>query len=233
MAREGVHESLAGVGTSRVARLMGGFALRAQGARWRDAVDVIFRCLEKPDAEEPERPFVLAIRRFHRLKDRALSSWILDRLDAMGTEGIAALGQVIYVEDFGHHDQAISMLAEKRDGRAVPPLIYKMNRFKFEYRVQIPAHRALLEIGWYAVPVLIDHLDAKAAGIWISWTLRKITGETTGTQKRKWHEWWKGERVRHPELLLDPDERPPRPATSGTGGTGGTPPPPGMQPPPS
>ena len=58
----------------------------------------------------------------------------------MGTPGIAALGEVIYVPDFGYHDYTIRLLAKKRDGRAVPPLVYKMNRFKFEYRVQMPAH---------------------------------------------------------------------------------------------
>jgi hypothetical protein len=63
-------------------------------------------------------------------------------------------------------------------------------------------------MGWYAVPELIDHLDDKAAGIWISWTLRKITGETMGTDKRKWHDWWKGASLHHPELFDDPEERP-------------------------
>ena len=95
------------------------------------------------------------------------------------------------------------------DGRAVPPLVYKMNRFKFEYRVQMPAHRALMEMGWYGVPALIARLDNRAAGIWISWTLRKISGETMGTDKRKWDNWWKSEKLMHPELFEDDDEQEP------------------------
>ena len=63
-------------------------------------------------------------------------------------------------------------------------------------------------MGWYAVPALVDALDNKAAGIWVSYTLRKISGETMGTDKRKWHDWWKTEKLRHPELFDDPDERP-------------------------
>jgi hypothetical protein len=212
-AREGVHEALVIVGTGRVARLLAGYAVRSRQTHWRNALDVIYRCLERPEAEEKERPFQRAIRAFHRLKDRALTLEIITRLDEMGREGVAALGEVIYVEDFGYHDHTIALLAEKRDGRAVPPLVYKMNRFKFEYRVQLPAHEALLRLGWYAVPELIDRLDNKAAGIWISWTLRKITGETMGTDKRKWHDWWKRERVRHPELFEDPDERPTTPSS--------------------
>ena len=61
----------------------------------------------------------------------------------------------------------------------------------------------------------VPSLNDKAAGIWISWTLRKITGETMGTDKRKWGDWWKSEKLRHPELFDDPDERP--------GGSGGPP----------
>ena len=35
-----------------------------------------------------------------------------DRLDAMGKPGIAALGEVIYVEDFAWHDYTIGLLAK-------------------------------------------------------------------------------------------------------------------------
>ena len=138
----------------------------------------------------------------------------------MENPGVAALGEVLYVEDFGYHDHVIGILATKPDCRAVPPLVHKMNRFRFEYRVQMPAHEALLQLGWYAVPELIDRLDDKAAGIWISWTLRKITGETMGTDKRKWHDWWKTEKTRHPELFADPSERP---RTSSRGSAATTP----------
>jgi hypothetical protein len=208
-AEAGVHEALATVGTSRVAAEMGAFARADAEARWDDALDVIYRALEKPEKTEPERPWCRAIRRFHELKERKLTLSILARLDAMGTPGIAALGEVIYVEDFGYHDYTIALLSKKRDRRAVPPLVYKMNRFQFDYFEQMPAHKALLEMGWYAVPELVDRLDDKAAGIWISWTLRKISGETMGTDKRKWGDWWKNEKIRHPELFEDPDERPP------------------------
>ena len=180
---------------------------RLTGRCWWLLVSV--SCLAAPVAsfaeEEPERPFVRSIREFHRLRDRKLSRGILRRLDAMGTPGVAALGQSLYVRDFGVHDETIQMLARKRDPRAVPPLVYKMNRFKFDYREQLPAHLALVRIGWPAVPPLIDRLDDKAAGIWISWTLRKITRETTGTQRRKWHEWWKKQKLRHPELADLPE----------------------------
>ncbi len=164
-ARSTLHAALAAIGTARVATEMTRFARADAAPRWDDAVDVLCRCLKKPDEQERERPFVRAIRRFHRLKDHRLTSSILNRLHAMGTEGVAALGQVLYVEDFGFHDRTIARLATKQDRRAVPPLVYKMNRFLFEYRVQLPAHQALLQIGWYAVPELIDRLDDKAAGI--------------------------------------------------------------------
>ncbi len=206
-ARDGVHEALAMVGTYRVANEMSRYAVPSKEAQWDHALDVIYRCLEKPDKQEKEKPFMSAIRDFHRMKNYDLSLEILRHLDKMGTPGIAALGEVIYIDDFGHHERTIRMLSKKRDRRAVPPLCYKMNRFKFEYRVQMPAHRALLEMGWYAVPELIDRLDDKAAGIWISWTLRKISGEAMGTDKRKWHDWWKTERLRHPEIFEDPDEK--------------------------
>jgi hypothetical protein len=209
-ARVGVHEALAQVGTSRVARKMGSFARKSAEAHWEHALDVIYRCLEKPETREAEEPFQRAIRAFHKLKQRKLTLRILERLDAMVPEGTAALGEVIYVDDFGYHDTVIEMLSQKQDPRAVPPLVYKMNRFQFDADVQLPAHKALLKMGWYAVPELIDRLDDKAAGIWISWTLRKISGETMGTDKRKWHDWWKGEKVRHPELFADPEERPGR-----------------------
>jgi len=207
-ARRGIHESLADIGGVPVSGLMRSYGFPAKERYWQYALDVIYRCLEKPEAEEPERPFLKTIRQFHKLRRRSLTLAILTHLDEMGSEGVGALGQVLYVPDIGYHDHAIQLLAKKRDGRAVAPLVYKMNRFKFDYRVQMPAHKALLEIGWYAVPELINHLDNHAAGIWISWTLRKITGETMGTDKRKWSYWWTRERVRHPELFENPDERP-------------------------
>jgi hypothetical protein len=208
-ARDGVFEALAMVGTSRVAHEMASYARADREAHWDDALEVIYLCLKKPERYEREKPFMRAIRAFHKLKNRKLTLQILRDLDAMGGPGVAALGEVIYVPDFGYHDHAVQLLSNKRDRRAVPPLVFKMNRFKFEYRVQIPAHEALLKMGWYAVPELVDRLNDKAAGIWISWTLRKITGETMGTDKRKWHDWWKTEKLRHPELFDDPDERPP------------------------
>ena len=200
-ARTGVHEALAIVGTSRVATPMGNFARRNKKAHWPHALDVIYRCLEKPEKDEPERPFQLAIRRFHKLKDRKLSKSILSHLDGMGDPGVAALGEVLYVENFGNHDDAIERLSFKRSSRAVPPLVHCMNRFKFDQGNKIPAHKALLKMGWFAVPELINRLNNKAAGIWISYTLRKISGETMGTHKRKWHDWWKTERKRHPEVM--------------------------------
>jgi hypothetical protein len=204
-ARAAVHEGLAHIGTAQVASAMVASARRDRATRWDDAVDVICRCLEMPDDDEPERPFVRAIRRFHRLKEPRLTTQIQNRLFAMGREGVAALGQVLYVADFGHHDLTIAQLSVQKDRRAVPPLVYKMNRFLFAYRVQLPAHQALLRMGWHAVPELINRLDDGAAGTWISWTLRKITTETMGTDKRKWSEWWKRERVRHPEVVLQED----------------------------
>ena len=205
--REAIHEALASFGTSRVANQMRSYATRDHERHWHHALDVIYRCLRKPDGVERERPFQRAIRAFHRLEERALTRRIIWELDQMGKEGVAALGEVIYVPNFGYHDHVIGLLGGKADRRAVPPLVYKMNRFKFEYRVQLPAHRALLQLGWHAVEELIDRLDDKAAGIWISWTLRKITTETMGTDKRKWHDWWKSEKKRHPELFDDPEER--------------------------
>ena len=207
-AREGIHEALAMVGTHRVARRMAGYARRSREKHWDNALDVIYLCLAKPERSEPEAPFVRAIRDFHELEIRKLSLRILEQLDSMDPEGIAALGEIVYVKDFGYHTHAITLLGAKRDGRAVPPLVHLMNRFKFDPGSQVPAHKALVGMGWYAVPALVDALDNKAAGIWVSYTLRKITGETMGTDKRKWHDWWKTEKLRHPELFDDPDERP-------------------------
>ena len=207
-AREGVHEALAHIGTSRVASAMMAYARRSKEELWDPALDVVYRCLEKPEASEPERPFLRAVRAFHALQVRTLSLEILRRLDAMGVEGVAALGEIVYVEDFGYHTHTIELLSTKLDGRAVPPLVHLMNRFQFDEGAKVPAHAALVKIGWYAVPELIERLDDKAAGIWISYTLRKISGQTMGTDKRKWHDWWKAEHLRHPELFPDPAERP-------------------------
>jgi hypothetical protein len=188
-----------------------------------DALDVVYRALERPEAQEPERPWCRAIRTFHEAKVRPVSLAVLTRLDAMGYEGVAALGEVLYVDDFGYHDHASALLGRKRDRRAVPPLVFKLNRFAFDARDQLPAHQALLAIGWFAVPELIDHLDDAAAGTWVSWTLRKITGETMGTDRRKWTEWWKLEGPKHPELSADPAARPPGAAAPLTPGSGTTP----------
>jgi hypothetical protein len=207
-ARDGVHDALAIVGTSKVAAEMEKYARRDAEAHWKNALDVIYRALARPEKSEPEKPWCRAVRAFHELKERKLTLRMLERLDGMGWEGIAALGEVLYVEDFGYHDYTAGLLGKKRDGRAVPPLVFKLNRFAFEAMQQMPAHKALLDMGWYAVPELIDHLDDKAAGIWVSWTLRKITGETMGTDKRKWHDWWKTAKNQHPELFDDPEERP-------------------------
>ncbi len=207
-AREGIHEALAMVGTQRVAQRMAGYATKSREKHWAHALDVIYLCLAKPERSEPEAPFLRAIRKFHQLKIRTLSLGILEQLDSMDPEGIAALGEIVYVKDFGYHSHTITLLGAKRDGRAVPPLVHLMNRFKFDPGSQVPAHKALVGMGWYAVPRLIDMLDSKSTGIWISYTLRKISGQSMGTDKRKWHDWWKTEKLRHPELFENPDERP-------------------------
>ena len=199
-ARLGIQDALVDIGGWRVARSMRQYARRDRERGRMDALEVIYRCLQKPDEVEPERPFVRAIREFHRLRDRPLSVGIQRRLDAMGAAGVAALGQLLYIDDFGYHALTIDMLGKKKDVRAVPPLVFKMNRFKFDYREQLPAHLALVRMGWHAVPALIERLDDRAGGTWISWTLRKITRETTGTQRRKWAEWWRKEKRKHPEL---------------------------------
>ena len=55
MARVGIHDGLAAVGGWRVARLMRGYAQRKRRKRRMDALEVIYRCLLKPDKVEPER----------------------------------------------------------------------------------------------------------------------------------------------------------------------------------
>lgn len=221
-ARGGLRDALALVGGSDLASSLGDLST-APDARLRgDALEVVYLCLRKPERLEPERPWCRTIRRFHERKDKAASMEILRRLDAMGWSGTAALGDVLYIDDFGCQSTAIDMLSRKRDRRAVPPLVHKMDRFSFEYVEQFPAHKALLAMGWYAVPELIEHLDDPAAGIWVSWTLRKISGLHAGTTKLKWDDWWKGERLRHPELDAVPDEER---AEAGTTPTVGDPPP--------
>jgi len=207
-ARDGVKDGLVLVGGPDVARAMESHAKASDPLR-DEAIDVVCRCLEKPERAEAEKPWCRAVRTFHEERDKRFSLALLGRLDAMGYEGTAALGEILYVDDFGYHDYTATLLAKKRDRRAVPPLVFKLNRFAFEYREQMPAHKALLDIGWFAVPELIDRLDDSAAGVWISWTLRKICSETMGTDKKKWTEWWKLESKRHPELSDDPSERPP------------------------
>lgn len=199
-AREGVVDALVLVGGSDVAKEMGACAKGEDGPVFRDALEVICRCLGKPERAEPEKPFCAAIRRFHERKDHRLSKGIVARLDAMGWQGTAALGEVLYVDDFGAQDEAYDALARKQDARAVPPLVFRLDRFSFEHQEQLPAHRTLLAIGWYAVPELVDRLNDPAAGIWISWTLRKITGRHAGTDRKKWSEWWKLEAPKRPEI---------------------------------
>ena len=207
LAREGIHEALATLGTSRVANAMKDFATKAKREHWRNALDVVYRCVKKPEKLEKERPFQRAVRAFHWLKDEKLSKEIVKTFDKMGKEGVAALGEILFVQDIGLHDRVMEKLSTKKDGRAVPPLVFNMNRFKFDPDKQVPAHEALLKLGWYGVPELINRLDDKAAGIWISWTLRKISGEHMGTDKRKWHDWWKTEKKKHPEVFGAPEPR--------------------------
>jgi len=208
-----VHQAIADVGTPRLATWLVQRTAKRYEETWPDVIDVLLRALERPESQEPEGPYLPVVRAFHSRKERKLTLDLLEKLDALGKEGVAALGEVLYVQDIGYHMWTIDRLATKKDRRAVPPLVFKMNRFRFDPGDQVPAHKALLRLGWYAVPELIDRLDDRAAGIWISWTLRKISGETMGTDKRKWHDWWKSEQVRHPELFEDPDERPPGPVT--------------------
>ena len=212
-ARPPVHQAIADVGTPRLATWLVQRTAKRYEETWPDVIDVLLRALERPESQEPEGPYLPVVRAFHSRKERKLTLDLLEKLDALGKEGVAALGEVLYVQDIGYHMWTIDRLATKKDRRAVPPLVFKMNRFRFDPGDQVPAHKALLRLGWYAVPELIDRLDDRAAGIWISWTLRKISGETMGTDKRKWHDWWKSEQVRHPELFEDPDERPPGPVT--------------------
>lgn len=120
-ARAAVHAALAHVGTPRVAKKMGSYARKQGRAHWAAALDVICRCLAKPEEDDAEAPFLRAVRRFHTLKDRALTLQILDRLDALGSAGTAAIGEVLYVPDFGVHAQAIEALAARRNRRAAPP----------------------------------------------------------------------------------------------------------------
>lgn len=199
-AREGLVDALTLIGGLDVAKEMGAYAKPDDCPLRRDALEVVYRCLEKPEKQEPERPFCLAIRRFHDLKDHKFSEAIIARLDAMGWQGTAAIGEVLYVDDFGAQGAAYEALSRKKDSRAVTPLVFRLDRFTFEYQEQMPAHQALLAIGWYAVPELVDRLNDPAAGIWISWTLRKITGRHAGTDRKKWTEWWKVEALKRPEI---------------------------------
>lgn len=211
-ARDGLVEAVTWVGGLDVAKEMGAYAKEPAGRARDDALAVIYACLEKAERVEPERPFCDAVRRFHERKDPALSRRIVQRLDAMGWQGTAALGEALYVDDFGVEDDVYAALSRKRDARAVPPLVFRLDRFTFEYQEQMPAHKALLAIGWFAVPELVDRLNDPAAGIWISWTLRKITGRHAGTDRKKWSEWWKVEGPRHPEI--EEANREPRPAVA-------------------
>ena len=113
-AREGVHEALAMVGTYRVARKMGTYARKSAEKHWENALEVIYLCLEKSERSEPEKPYLKSIRDFHRMKNRKLTLQILKRLDSMEPAGTAALGEVVYVEDFGYHDYTIELLSHKR-----------------------------------------------------------------------------------------------------------------------
>ena len=199
-AREGLIDALALIGGSAVSKEMGAYAKPDDTPLRRDALDVIYRGLAKPERLECERPWCAAIRRFHELRDHVLSERIIARLDAMGWQGTAAIGEVLYVDDFGAQGEAYDALSRKKDSRAVPPLVFRLDRFSFEYQEQMPAHQTLLAIGWYAVPELVDRLNDPAAGIWISWTLRKITGRHAGTDRKKWSEWWKVEAPKRPEI---------------------------------
>lgn len=199
-AREGLLDALTLLGGLDVAKEMGTYARPEDCPLRRDALEVVYRCLEKPEKQEPERPFCQAIRRFHELKDHKFSEAIIARLDAMGWQGTAAIGEVLYVDDFGAQGAAYEALSRKKDSRAVTPLVFRLDRFSFEDQEQMPAHKALLAIGWFAVPELVDRWNDPAAGIWISWTLRKITGRHAGTDRKKWTEWWKVEAPKRPEI---------------------------------
>ena len=200
VARDGLLDALTLLGGLDVAKEMGTYARPEDCPLRHDALEVIYRCLEKPEKLEPERPFCQAIRKFHELKDHKFSEAIIARLDGMGWQGTAAIGEVLYVDDFGAQNAAYDALSRKKDSRAVPPLVFRLDRFTFEYQEQMPAHKTLLAIGWFAVPELVDRLNDPAAGIWISWTLRKITGRHAGTDRKKWTEWWKVEALKRPEI---------------------------------
>ena len=64
LARDGIHEAIAAVGTYRVAQEMTRYARDSKREHWDHALDVIYQCLEKPERNEKERPFLRAVRAF-------------------------------------------------------------------------------------------------------------------------------------------------------------------------
>ena len=227
-ARVGIHEGLAMLGTPRVAGKMATYAKKRKRDRWADALEVTYLCLARiaqdNTAQDPvararaERPFLAVVRSFHKLKDESLSRGMLERLDDMEPAGTAALGEVLYLPDFGLQAAAIERLSRKQDERAVAPLMHRLERSAFDPAAPTPAHRALLKLRWYAVPLLIERVADKSAGPWVAWTLEKISRAGLGADGAAWHAWWQRERLRHPEVLPLPAKgaRP-----SGDGDTGG------------
>ena len=93
-------------------------------------------------------------------------------------------------------------------------------------RTAEPEKRALmardlaLRAGEQALPDLFRLFDSETdatARLGIHQALLDVGGKrvarrmATGTDRRKWRNWWVNERVRHPELFEDEEERPATP----------------------
>lgn len=215
-ARVGIHEALAMLGGERVATRMATYARKRLAERWADALEVTYLALALAKNEKAEKPYLAVIRSFHKLKDEALSRGMLERLDKLEPAGTRALGEVLYLPDFGHHKKAIERLSRKQDTRAAAALAHAAAAATFDPSAPRAVHKALLTLRWYAVPELMARLATKSPAPWVFWTLEKIGRAGLGPDRAAWRAWWKQEGPRHPEVLPPPKNAP----KAGDGDTG-------------
>jgi hypothetical protein len=203
LARSGLSQALAAAGGEAVAARVGDL-LASDDAKAREAgLETLYAALRKPERVEPEKPWCKAVRRFHERKQAEASLDVLLKLDALGWSGVAALGEVLCLDEFGAGAAAVAYLSRKRDGRAVPPLLRRAA--KGDKDAASAARQALASVGWHAVPELIRRLGDPAVDSEAAAALRRVTGQTFGPAPAKWEAWWKGERAKHPEVDADPE----------------------------
>lgn len=215
-ARAGIEEALVSLGGPKLAKDMGKALRRPREPMRASARRIVFACLRKPETEEPEEPFCMAVREAHRARDFDYSRELMMSLRGLGRSGARAMAEVLFEKDFGLHDECILFIEVTEDPRVVPALLHGLTRpyggsgsSAANVRKNEPLTRrrnAIKSIGWWGVPALIESMGNKKShrSDWADRCLREITGEAVEDRRRlrtAWQRWWTAKKQFHPDVV--------------------------------